>query len=143
MLNMRFFILFVMSFLTLFSNTYAGSVKEEYELQERCKKSADAWFEKEWGHYSEKNKIILADYECHYNKKLNKCFVVESNITIPKNKKGIKIVSYRLFDINANKIYGQWLGGVLQYVIDMRSSIKVECSSKSEWDLLVKPYMEE
>jgi len=144
-------VLFITLGLILFNNAYAGSIKEEYELQERCKNSADKWFQKEWGgkHTSSNEEmVIMADYKCHYNKKLNKCFVLLTTISIPKkDKKGKKIETAVLFDINENKEYGSY--DKIQnesgygYVLEIKSSIEIKCSTKGDWDLLVKPYMEE
>jgi hypothetical protein len=136
--------------LILANNTYAGSIKEEYELSERCKKSADDWFQKEWGgqHISNDGKMTtMADYKCHYNNKLNKCFVLLTTTTIPKDKKGRIINTNVLFDINENKEYGSYtkIQNESGYgsLLDIKSSLEVECTTKGAWDLLVKPYMKE
>jgi hypothetical protein len=143
-------LIFVMSWLIIFNHVYAGSIKEEYELSERCKKSADEWFQKEWGgkHLTgDKDMTIMADYKCHYNKKLNKCFVLLTTISIPKNKKDNKVETVVLFDINENKEYGSYdrIGFENGYgrILDMKSSAEVECNTKGAWDSLVKLYMEE
>lgn len=144
-------ILFVMLWLIIFNIAYAGSIKEEYELQERCKNSADKWFQKEWdGKHisSDEERVIMADYKCHYNKKLNKCFVLLTTMSMPtKNKKGNKIETNVLFDINENKEYGSYDNiqneSGYGHVLDMKSSIDIECSTKGDWNLLVKQYMEE
>ena len=102
------------------------SQKELYDLQEKCGKSCKE--------YNKENKYGL--YECHYNKKLNKCF---SLITILQDKDTYHI----LYDINENKSYGSCVRTMgerefLCYFLDNNN-----VSGKKEWDTLVKPYMEE
>ena len=143
-------IIFIILGLIIVNNAYTGSIKEEYELQERCKDSADKWFQKEWGgkHLSsDKEMTLMADYRCHYNKNLNKCFIILTSISIPKNKKDKSIETVVLFDINENKEYGSY--DKIQnesgygYVLNMKNNGKVECFAKVSWELLVKPYMED
>lgn len=138
-------ILLVMLGLFIVNSVYAGSIKEEYELQERCKNSADNWFQKEWGgqHISNDDKMsTMADYKCHYNKKPNKCFILLTTTTIPKNKKDSIVRTSVLFDINENKEYGACTIVQNQDYLDAYV-LETKCSSKASWDLLVKPYMEE
>jgi len=45
----------------------------ELELQEKCSKSAKAWFRE---NYSPDKDTTLLDETNHYNRKMNKCFVV-------------------------------------------------------------------
>ncbi|HKW19508.1 MAG TPA: hypothetical protein VJO35_18505 [Terriglobales bacterium] len=45
----------------------------DYNLSEKCSKDAKEWFNSNWGR--EANTILLT-YTNHYNKKMNKCFVV-------------------------------------------------------------------
>jgi hypothetical protein len=154
----KVFFFFIMCSLTLLSNLYAGSIKEEYELQERCKESADTWFEKQWGginiHNTTNNQIIVT-YKNHYNKKLNKCFLVEETTTVVHKKNNKKTVDYIvnlvLADINENKIYGEYtftkfknLSSIVNgYVIDFNSHNKATCNGRDEFESLIKPYMEE
>ena len=154
-------ILLVMFGLFLFNIAYAESVKEEYELQERCKKSVETWFQKKWGgkefHEDKVERLNppgsddllrYVTYQNHYNRKLNKCFILE-HVTV--NLKNInRYDTYTLFDINENKIYGAFeqaakslSGEGFGWMIDIRSSTKIDCPYKGTWDELVKPYMEE
>lgn len=145
-------ILFVMIGLFLFNIAYAASVKEEYELQERCKKSVDTWFQKEWdgrGTHEDKDFVTMVDYQNHYNKKLNKCFVLET-ITVVDKKSKNNTRHIVLFDINENKQYADfftnWKSLYIEgagWVLDMRSSNEIRCRDKGTWDGLIKPYMEE
>ncbi|MCX5890653.1 MAG: hypothetical protein NTY36_14580 [Deltaproteobacteria bacterium] len=136
--------------IVLISNSYAGSIKEDYELSERCKRSADEWFQREWGgkHISgDKDMTLTADYKCHYNRKLNKCFILLTTMSMPNNKKDKIIETAVLFDINENKEYGSYdkIQDESGYgnALNIENFNKVECTTKGAWDLLVKPYMEE
>lgn len=145
-------ILLVMFGLFLFNIAYAASVKDEYELQERCKKSVDAWFQKEWngrGIHEDKDFVTMVDYQNHYNKKLNKCFVlVTTTVVNKKNKNSDR--HFVLFDINENKQYGDfftnwkslYIDGV-GWVLDIKNPNEIRCRYKGTWDELVKPYMKE
>jgi len=102
------------------------SIKEVYELQEKCGKRCEEWVKKD---YNGRN----CSYKNHYNNKLNKCFILVScNDGVPHEL---------LFDVNENNN----LGGLSDFKKGsvFCSIMCKECKSKSEWDLLVKPYMEE
>jgi hypothetical protein len=45
----------------------------DYDLQAKCSKDARAWFNENWA--STKDAILL-DFTNHYNKSLNKCFIL-------------------------------------------------------------------
>jgi len=46
----------------------------DYDLQAKCGGDARAWFNENWG--SRDKDTILLDFSNHYNKKMNKCFIV-------------------------------------------------------------------
>ncbi len=110
MLKMIFSILIIMSLLTVFSIAYAASDKEVYELQERCKKSADAWFQENTPKAGESTSTF--DHRNHYNKKLNKCFVLFTAV-IPtwdaNNKRGPTQERTLLMDVNENNEIGDFM----------------------------------
>ena len=154
-------VIFFMSWSFIFNNTYAQSIKEQYELQERCKKSVDMWFQKQ---YAGQTMLNDEDYQTfiyytnHYNKKLNKCFVlVVEDSTLKewiKDKKNTKnklriIIYARLFDINENKIYGEYtmlskegFHNIISYVLDQNNN-KIPCKDRNHFQALIKQYMEE
>lgn len=142
---MNFFILLYLFIFVCPFNLYAGSVKEDYELQERCGKRAEEVFKKEFGTGSSKNinDIKLSKYINHYNKKLMKCFiqVTESGITKTENIK-IFITVKHLYDVNENKQYGTFIKNdvVKKPTCEV---LEKKCNSEAEWDALVKPYMED
>ena len=87
--NRIFYILFLMLFIVSCNSSNAKSAKEEYELQEHCKKSGDACFYK-WDagedvHYGD-DWTTYFDHRNHYNKKLNKCFVLMTATIVHDNK---------------------------------------------------------
>jgi hypothetical protein len=131
-------ILFIMLSLILFSNSYAGSIKEEYELQERCAKSAADSFKKSYG-----NEGILTHYSNHYNKNLNKCFILIISTTLPKGKQEHPSLSKLLYDVNEQKEYASFFMFTDSREIMDCTVLGKPCSSQIEWDTLIKPYMEE
>jgi hypothetical protein len=124
--------------LILFSNSYAGSIKEDYELQERCAKSASDSFKKSYG-----NEGILTHYSNHYNKKLNKCFILIISTTLRKSKQERPSLSKLLYDVNEQKEYASFfmLTDPME-IVDCTVLGKL-CYSQNEWDTLIKPFMEE
>ena len=133
---------------SLFADGYAASIKEEYELQDRCGKRVEERFKKEYGNgiVSNKDGTMMVNYTNHYNRKLNKCFVLVAGMSIPKDKETKDKQGFStdktLWDINENKQYGGFFkfseGGLMQCEV-----LGKHCNSESEWDALVKPYMEE
>ena len=124
-------------------NNQKSSVSEDkkvnYQLQEQCGKSCKEYFIKTYGELDEQTDVDgwwKNDFNSHYNKNLNKCFIlVDSKNSYKMNRK-------RLLEINENKDYGKyWKGsnGVTTncYVLDKK------CDSEEEWNTLVRPYMEE
>jgi len=101
-------------------------IKEQYQLQEQCKKSGEEWFKKDYF-------VIKCNYKNHYNNKLNKCLMLVSC------NDGVN--HEILFNVNEYNQFGSvrnFKKGFLLY-----SLLGKELKSKTEWDKLVKPYMEE
>ena len=102
-------------------------LKEEYDLQERCGKRCEEWFKK---NYNGMNCF----YKNHYNNKMNKCFIlINCNEGMGQTQ--------NLWDVNENNKFGGL--SVFKEGSVLCSMLGKECKSKEEWDLLVKPYMEE
>jgi hypothetical protein len=112
------------------------NVKEEYELQDKCGQRTSEFFKKEYGNGISTDKYgqMMSGYQNHYNKKLNKCFII---ITSTSRNMRLK----NLFDFNENKELGTFVDNK-NLPMDCRVFEK-SCKSEQEWDLLVKPYMEE
>ena len=72
-------------------------------------------------------------YESHYNKRLNKCFML---VTYSKSQlKSLK-------EISENKMYGSLLVKQNSKTL-ICNVLENKCKTEKEWDALVKPYMEE
>lgn len=134
----KVFFLIIVCLSIMLSNVYAGSIKEEYELQERCAKSAAEAFRKWY-----ESETPLRHYTNHYNKKLNKCFILVIETTLPKDKKDSPSISKLLIDVNEQKEYGSFFMFTRNKEIMDCKVLGKPYSSESEWDALVKPYMEE
>ena len=134
----------------LYGQNPKPSAKEIYELNEKCGKRSAELFEKHYGKNGTSNDndaSWLSNYTCHYNRKLNKCFMLITSKSYPKNKKeqdnNGSFTDKTLWDINENKQYGQF-----NRFAKIKNSMQCEvleknCNSEYEWDSLVKPYMEE
>lgn len=99
--------------------------------------------------FSKKNMVtelqrqMMVTYQNHYNKKLNKCFLILTFTNYPKDKRTEVSYMKRLVDFNENKEYGAFSKfSKKTYPFGCRFLDK-SCESEREWDLLVKPYMEE
>jgi len=117
-------------------------LKEEYELRERCGKYCEDYFRKTYG-----NGMMSSEYgyenwsfENHYNKKMNKCFILTNSLVVTKSDKSVNQTK-ELYDVHENKSYGNIItfnGKVLSCVV-----LDKQCNSLGEWKSLIKPYMEE
>jgi hypothetical protein len=124
--------------------------KEIYELQERCGKLAAEKFKELHGNsgmWSDKDAHYISNQRNHYNKKLNKCFVLLTTQSIPRSKvelqKNGTSSEIDLWDINEEKQYGQFFRfSTMSSPFDCEVSGK-RCKSEDEWNSLIKPYMEE
>ena len=118
--------------LILAGSAQAQSLKEKYELSERCGKQAAETFRKDWKGFPSKR----ANYENHYNSRLNKCFYIEITNTYER-KIGLSR-AMRLYDLYENKEiagYDKLVGAC--YVQEK------QCASEAEWRALIKPFMED
>ena len=104
--------------------------KIDYQLQEQCGKQCEEYFKK---NYLDK---VGGHYKNHYNKQLNKCFIL-----VFYDDGG---PTEMLFDVNENKPVGYYtLYRVGKESCSMPSPSGNECKSRGDWDLMIKPYMEE
>ena len=128
-------------------SSFAQSKKEEYELQERCGKRAEEQFRRDWGSngvINTKEGQVVGSYRNHYNRKLNKCFVLLTSESLPYKEKTPRVSrQITLYDINESKDYGLFImvsGDARPLSCQVAGT---RCQSESEWDALVAPYMEE
>ncbi|MBP7528736.1 MAG: hypothetical protein KA801_12460 [Syntrophorhabdaceae bacterium] len=132
--------------LVLFPNyDHAGSIKQEYELQERCGKRAAEVFKEHYGEGFEKGS--LSNYTCHYNRKLNRCFMLLTTIIYSKIEKGEMdlgvFTDKGLWDINENKAFGHYSAFSKAPKTMDCNVLEKGCHSENDWNVLVKPFMEE
>jgi hypothetical protein len=125
-------IIIICSFFLLPQITYSSS-KEDYGLQVMCGKQTSEFFKKEYGDGITKDGMI-SGYQNHYNKKLNKCFIIITSTSPSMRLKN-------LFDFDENKELGTFVENK-SLPMDCRVFEK-SCKSEQEWDTLVKPYMED
>jgi len=137
---------------------------EEYDLSERCGKQAEVLFNitnrltngnapkpLEIYEVLDSKGAVSDDYRNHYNKKLNKCFVVMEHYEwSEKNKEGHREATLKeksIYDANEHDLFGRCIiffstenpiGRTWSCFILGKLSI-----SDTEWDTLIKPYMEE
>jgi len=126
----------VMLSLFLATGAQAQSLKEKFELSERCGKKAAELFEKSWG----KREDELNHYESHYNSRLNKCFYVEWTNSL---KDGFPFFSSILYDLNENKEYGSyamWMKFPEKPLCQVQMK---SCESQDEWAELIKPFIKD
>ncbi|MGI8526881.1 MAG: hypothetical protein ACR2K5_12025 [Pseudolabrys sp.] len=133
----------------LTSISYAAADKAEYELRERCGKRAEQVWRTEFPNDGITNhpdgSQTTTNYKNHYSATLNKCFYLQTGMTIKKGNTAI--ATERLYDINENNEYGMLVSD-----IESPSFVKKvfvcfvkdkKCSSENEWRELLKPFMED
>jgi hypothetical protein len=125
------------------STAWGQADKVIYELKERCGRQAAETFNKEWGSNVVNNKDggqTVANFQNHYNARLNKCFYLEIATTYERDKKPFE--SLRLFDLLDNKEYATFLvgGGLTLMHCEVGDR---HCTSEAEWRELIKPFMED
>ena len=129
----------------LFWNTATAEPnKVLYELQERCGKQASDIFKKEIDANvtdTSQGKMI-ANYENHYNARLNKCFYLQTATIISRGKDHTMSKSLQLFDLHENREIATYFDfdgkRVMQCEVGNNS-----CHTEQEWRALVKSFMEE
>jgi hypothetical protein len=124
--------------------SFAEPNKVLYELQERCGRQASETFKMEHGSNvtNTSEGQTVANYENHYNARLNKCFYLEIAMIFPRTKDRKMSTSLRLFDLHENREFGSYFrfdgGPVMQCAVDEKS-----CGTEQEWRALTKPFMED
>jgi len=110
---------------------------------EQCGKASRAIFQRDWkeGTVNSADGTLKADYRHHYNAGRSTCFyllTLASTGTIRK----------MLFDVDGGELYGEYLGPAIveSPLVSKPKACRVEslyCASDGEWEVLVRPYMEE
>ncbi len=125
---------FPLSFVVFFMIALTGCnfltlSKGQLDPQDKCEKQSERWAKS----YQQKYPSDDITYESHHNRKLNKCFIL-----VEYSKSQLK----SLKNINENKIYGSFLSRENSKTI-ICNVLEKKCKNEKEWDLLVKPYMDE
>jgi len=113
------------------------TAKDISNLQEKCEKQSKKIFSKQYngGTVENSNGLFLYKYKHHYNKKLNKCFMVITEDGMSERYK-------KLLDVDENNSYGS-----VRINNDRENMgcylLNKKCSSEEGWDSIIKPYMEE
>jgi hypothetical protein len=122
-------------------------IKGADELQKQCEKKSEEYFKKEYGGgiiNGEKGERLTSSYTDHYNKKFYTCFILMNSTEFINMKGEIKSIRIKTFyDLNENREYGS----LIQFENDNKPCscriLEKYCDSEKEWDLMVKPYMED
>lgn len=153
-----FFIFFSFSLVAQAQNnsTSQRSVKEIYELQERCSKSSEEWYQQRWASpiIKDDESTIFIHYQNHYNRKLNRCLILQEVIHQPTNKNEASLSFLDIYDVNENNTvfaHSIFTGEIdksrrklfpSQHGVMCRVQDKT-CRSWSDWEKMIKPLMEE
>jgi hypothetical protein len=125
--------------------------KEQYELQERCGKRAEQVFKSDNPGQPGGAAITNTDegqnitsYQNHYSSTLNKCFyLLITNSMNYKKQPQYMTTLITLLDLNENKEYGTFFRRSDSREPTHCNVQQKICHSQSEWEELLKPYMEE
>src|SRR5262249_49012670 len=104
------------------------------QLQTNCEKLAAETFNREAANDEDR-----VDYRAHYNARLKKCLYAETYIS--PTPVGINMWVY-LSDLQENRIYGGFHRSTNIGLFYCNLEDK-ECHSETEWNEIVKPYMED
>ncbi|MDE2622779.1 MAG: hypothetical protein KGM83_06245 [Betaproteobacteria bacterium] len=116
-----------------------------------CKKTARRFFEKRWGDgmIPGDEEATAATYTNHINGKLGKCFILIEGKTTTVKKKIASGHFLMLYDLSDGKEYGSYEEenkhrrlGKSQKNVTCRVN-GAACGSESEFQAMIKPYMEE
>jgi len=118
------------------------------ELQEQCVNRSKEYFKKEYGNgmiNGENGERLISKYTNHYNEKLNKCYILITSTEFIRNKENkIENIGLKtLFELNENKEYGSLIKFENDNKLINCRILEKYCNLEREWDLVVKPYMED
>lgn len=133
------FALFLLPF-----TVHSSELKEVNESQVKCEKQSKEFFEKAYGNgileFAESTDMY--SHKNHYNKKLNKCFMLLEAVIHPKDPEKGLIIFGKLVDIAENKIQGVYVSSKTRTSCYLSGTDYKDCSDQ-RWNELLKPYMEE
>jgi len=118
----------------------------DYDLQAKCSKDARTWFNETW---SGTKGAIFLDFTNHYNKSMNKCFIL-TEYHFSAGEAPSWANSMALWDVYENAKYADFLENHLTY---FKPTVRTEenvitcelgdskCKSIGEFSDLTKPYL--
>ena len=123
-------------------------VTTDYDLQSKCSRDAKTWFNENWG-TGDKNTMLL-NYSNHYNKTMNKCFIiVEYHYSVGESS-SLWTNDITLWDVYENVQYGTF---VQNHSVTYKPEVKTEelliscevygtkCKGIEDFNNLVRPYL--
>ena len=133
--------------LVLAGSAQAQSLKENYNLQDRCDELSAQRFTKDYGNGSNpaNGEKWWASYEDHYNARLNKCFFLLTVDTDVRSVGRNRMVT--LYDLNEDteianftKMEGDPLRG---FCFGQGMPENASCGTERHWRAMIKSYMED
>jgi hypothetical protein len=122
-----------------------NSAVADYDLQAKCAKDSRTWFKENWS--ADKDTILL-DYENHYTKAQNTCFVlVQYHYNFGPN--GSWINDMTLWNIYENAKYGSFAESTTVHFkpsFETTKSVSTcvvhgkKCTTQEEFNSLIRPY---
>ena len=139
----KFLFLLILGFSQIVFSESSKSDKDLYDLQDKCRKTTESEFRKEWGSngtVNDKETLMISNYTNHYNKKHNECFYLLTTNSYPKQKKSNGITQMiSLWDIQENKNYGEF--DSLANKVFICKVGEFSCGNKKEFEALLVPFM--
>jgi hypothetical protein len=126
----------------------SASAQSTLALQEKCAESAKEQFIKERSGLR-RDEAMNWSYTSHYNKKLDKCFILWEGSMEWKNEEKITITKSvkLLIDVYEGKGYATYIGFQHYYprqtMVDEYFTVLEKDCKKSEYEIALKSYMEE
>jgi hypothetical protein len=124
----------------------AQSLRETYDLDERCGKRALETFTRQYGDGFSKTKDTqtIYNYRNHYNAKVNKCFyAVTTRMFITDKGKREELRTVELFNLNENNRYGIFIGIVGKATPSDTCEVREDiCDTEAQWWRLANIYLE-
>lgn len=138
----------VAAFVAIISAVSSAAWGQSLQQQEACARQAKLAFEE----YNSLNHNPLADYQSHYNTKLNKCLILIDDQMVPSGKEFL--TTAMLMDAFERRVYGSyswrsqpnkkyWEVPPITCELIPTTREKTFCRSRDEFDAFVSKYMEE
>jgi hypothetical protein len=134
----------VVALVLLFAVSEHAYAQSTLALQEKCAEGAKKIVSEtggcDWVN-STKEYTMNCQYISHYNKKLDKCFIRFDMTTIwwaPKEWKGKKDETVQIIDVFEHKMIGEY-----NSMLGLQEIGGRKCNSRTEFEALIKPYMED